>query len=141
MHVKRRANESEQSMPQELDVVWNVSDSYGLGGGRIRGHLDQVKTNLVNQTEFRYGPSQANSCCCCFLFCFVLFFVLFFLLLKRAVPKAYRGSQVPRLGVESELQLPAYATATATQDLSRVFDLHHSSQQHRMVNPLSEARD
>lgn len=37
MHVKRRADESEQRMPQELDVVWNVSDSYGLGGGRIRG--------------------------------------------------------------------------------------------------------
>jgi len=30
---------------------------------------------------------------------------------------------VPRLGVESELQLPAYTTATATQDRSRVCDL------------------
>ena len=28
--------------------------------------------------------------------------------------------EVPRLGVQSELQLPAYATATATRDLSRV---------------------
>ena len=27
------------------------------------------------------------------------------------------------------------------QDLSRNFDLHHSSQQSRMLNPLSEARD
>ena len=35
----------------------------------------------------------------------------------------------PRLGVESELQLPAYATATAMLDLSQVGDLHHSSQQ------------
>ena len=32
--------------------------------------------------------------------------------------------EVPGLGVESELQLPAYTTATATQDLSRVCDLH-----------------
>ena len=31
--------------------------------------------------------------------------------------------EVPRLGVESELQPPAYATATATPDLSHVFDL------------------
>ena len=30
--------------------------------------------------------------------------------------------EVPRLGVESELQLPAYTTATATQDLSRACD-------------------
>ena len=34
--------------------------------------------------------------------------------------------EVPRLGVESELQLPAYTIATATPDLSHVFDLHHS---------------
>ena len=34
--------------------------------------------------------------------------------------------EVPRLGVESELQLPAYATATATWDLSHVCNLHHS---------------
>ena len=44
--------------------------------------------------------------------------------------------EVPRLGVKSELQLPAYATATATQDLSRISDLHHRSQQHRILNPL-----
>ena len=49
--------------------------------------------------------------------------------------------EVPRLRVESELQLPAYTTATATQDLSRVCDLHHSSQQHRILNPLSKAMD
>ena len=35
--------------------------------------------------------------------------------------------EVPRLGVETELQLPAYATATATLDLSLICDLHHSS--------------
>ena len=40
-----------------------------------------------------------------------------------------------------ELQLPAYARATATRDPSRVCDLHHSSQQHQILKPLSEARD
>ena len=49
--------------------------------------------------------------------------------------------EVPRLGVESELQLLVYATATATQDLSRVCDLHHSSRQLGILNPLGEARD
>ena len=48
---------------------------------------------------------------------------------------------VPRLEISSELQLSAYARATATRDLSRVCDLHHSSQQHRIFDPLSEARD
>ena len=49
--------------------------------------------------------------------------------------------EVPRLGVESELQLPAYTTAIATQDPSHLCDLHHSSQQRRILNPLSKTRD
>ena len=51
--------------------------------------------------------------------------------------------EAPQLGVLSELQLPAYATATATatQDPSYVCDLHHSSQQCQILNPLTEARD
>ena len=48
--------------------------------------------------------------------------------------------EVPRLGVELELQL-AYATATATRDLSHVCNLHHSSWQRRILNLLSKARD
>ena len=43
--------------------------------------------------------------------------------------------------VELELQLLAYAPATATLDLSCVCDLYHSSQQHWILNPWSEARD
>ena len=35
--------------------------------------------------------------------------------------------EVPRWGAESELHLRAYTTATATWDLSRVCDPHHSS--------------
>ena len=49
--------------------------------------------------------------------------------------------KVPKPGVESELQLPAYTTITATQDPSRVCDLHHSSRQRRILHPLSKARD
>ena len=49
--------------------------------------------------------------------------------------------EVPRLGVESELQLLAYTTATATQDPRHVCDLYHSSWQCQMLNPLREARD
>ena len=47
----------------------------------------------------------------------------------------------PRLGVESELQLPAYTTATAMPDLRCVCDLHHSSRHRWILNPLRRARD
>ena len=49
--------------------------------------------------------------------------------------------EVPRLGVQSELQLQAYTIATATQDLSHICSLQHSSRQRQILNPLSKARD
>ena len=62
--------------------------------------------------------------------------------------------EVPRLRVQLEPQLPAYTTATglhqshsnarsklATPDPSCVCDLHHSSQQRQILNPLGRARD
>ena len=61
-------------------------------------------------------------CCCCLFVC-----------LFRAVPAAYGSSQA---GVESELQLLAYTTATATPDTSCVCDLHHSSRKLQILNPL-----
>ena len=49
--------------------------------------------------------------------------------------------EVPRLGVELELQLLAYTTVIEMQDLGHVCKLHRSSWQCRILNPLSEARD
>ena len=49
--------------------------------------------------------------------------------------------EVLGLEVELEVQLPATPIAIATQDLSLVCDLHHSSWQHWTLNPLNEARD
>ena len=49
--------------------------------------------------------------------------------------------EVPRLAAESELQLPAYTTATAMRDPSHICNLHHRSQQHQIPNPLREARN
>ena len=70
------------------------------------------------------------------------FFFFFFCLLSfvffRSPPTALGSSQARG---PSELQLPAYTTATATLDLSSVCDLHHSLQQHWILNPQSEARD
>ena len=50
-----------------------------------------------------------------------------------ALLAAYGGSKA---GVELELQLPAYTTATATKDPSHVCDLYHSSHQLRILSPL-----
>ena len=56
----------------------------------------------------------------------------------RATLTAYGGSQARgRIGAT----LLAHTTAIATQDLSCVFDLHHSSWQRLILNPRSEARN
>ena len=49
--------------------------------------------------------------------------------------------EIPRLGVELELWLPAYPTASAMPDPRCVYDLHHSSGQCWILDPLIQARD
>jgi len=49
--------------------------------------------------------------------------------------------EVPSLGVELELQLLAYTTATATLDPSYICDLCCSLWQCQILNLLREARD
>ena len=63
------------------------------------------------------------------------------LLLSFVLGPHPRHMKVPRLGVKSELQLSVYATGTAMPDLSHSCNLHHSSQQHRILYPLREASD
>ena len=63
------------------------------------------------------------------------FFFFFFLGLNP------QHMKVPSSGIESELQLLAYTTPTATQDPSLVCNLHHRSWQCPILNPLSESRN
>ena len=73
-----------------------------------------------------------------FLFYFILFaFCAFFVSLGPHL----QHMESPRLGIELELQLPAYTTAAAMPDLSHVCNLHYSSWQCRILDPLREARD
>ena len=67
-----------------------------------------------------------------FIFSFLFFFFVFLGLHPWHM-------KLPRLGVESELQLPA--TATETPDPSPICNIHHSPWQHQILYPLSEARD
>ena len=73
-------------------------------------------------------------------------FICFFACLLACLLACFLGPylehmKVPRQGVKWELQLPACPTATAAPDLSHVCNLHHSSRQCQILNPLSEARD
>ena len=47
--------------------------------------------------------------------------------------------EVPRLRVELELQLPAYAIARATRDPSNICNIHRSLWRRQILNLLSEA--
>ena len=82
-----------------------------------------------------YSVFRATLCVCvCVCVCtFVCLFVFVFV---------FQGClwhmESPRLGAKS---FPADTTATAMSDLSQVCDLHHSSWQRQMLNPLNEARD
>ena len=49
--------------------------------------------------------------------------------------------EIPRLEDKSELLLLAYTRITATPGLSRICELHHSSLQCWILNPLNKARD
>ena len=68
--------------------------------------------------------------CFVFILSTFLYFLFFFFFIFLGPHLWYM--EVPRLGVESELQLPAYttakakATATATPDPSHICDLYHS---------------
>ena len=70
--------------------------------------------------------------CFLFLFCFVLFCSL--------GPHPWHV-EVPRLGVQSELQLLSFATATATSETSCICHLYHSLRQCWILKPLSRAGD
>ena len=86
-----------------------------FGGGKKKGDRQTMTKTVI----------LVATVCAFILHSRALFFFL-------AIPTVY----VPRLGVESELQLPAGTTATAMSDPSRVCDLHCSSQQHQILNPL-----
>ena len=68
---------------------------------------------------------------------FSLFFLFFFVFLGPHP----QHMEVPRPGVELELQLQPTPEITATPDLSGICDLQHSSQQWQILSPLSGARD
>ena len=103
----------------------------GLWGEGLRWLTQEGKEGIDFKTIWKdLGCSRGENMSAIFLF-FIFFFLGSHLL----------HVEVPRLGVKSELQLQVYTTATATPDPSCICNLHHSLQQHWILNPLSKARD
>ena len=73
-----------------------------------------------------------------FFFYYSFFIILFYFVFLGPHPW---HMEIPRLGVESELQPLAYTRATATRYPSHVCHLHHSSRPPQILNLLSEAKD
>ena len=71
----------------------------------------------------------------CFIYIYIYIYIFSFL-----EPYLWHV-EVPRIGGESELQLPVYTTATATPDPNCICDICHSSPRCWILNPLSKARD
>ena len=99
----------------------------------------------LNMLHIHYSIiQQFNNC----LFAWTIFFFFFSsnLLVTFHRSESFLGPhpghmEFPRVGVKWELQLPAYTRATATVDPSCICDIHHSSGQRWISDPLSEARD
>ena len=72
-----------------------------------------------------------------FLPSFLLSHSLSFLIFRTALLAYVNSQSRGRIGTT----VASYATATAMWDPSYVCDVHNSSQQHWILNPLSEARD
>ena len=98
---------------------------------KLRDCGKETKTCLFIYWEL--GPGSPHFFSVCFFFSFFLCFCF--------LGPHPQHMEIPSLEVKLELRLPAYTTATAMWDLSHVRDLHHSSRQCRIPNPLSEARD
>ena len=105
----------------------------------------QLASSWIRSGLISAEPQQALLIFVLFLslFCFFSYILSFFLFLFCFGGPHPGHMVVPREGVQVELQLPATvpAPATATQDPSLLFKLHHSSWQCQILNPLREARD
>ena len=72
------------------------------------------------------------------LACWSILFFFFFFVFLGLHPQ---HTEVPRLGVELEVYPLAYTTVTEMPDLSHICDLHYSSWQFQVLNPVSKDRD
>ena len=104
-------------------LTWTVSARGGDPSSFI--HLDSgyLSSNLHKDTVYASKD---------------LFFFFFFF---RAIPAAYGSSQARGKGSNWSCHRQPIPQPQECQDLSHVYNLHHSSRQRHILNPPSEARD
>ena len=108
-----------------FSLVYLVS----LAGSESRAKLGaEYSKKFLLDTDNSYSQFSKE------VFIFIFYSILF-------LPPHLWHVKIPRLGVESELQLQAYTAAMATLNLSHVCDLYHTLWQCQVLNPLSKARD
>ena len=88
----------------------------------VRSRIAERCRIFLTAGKHIFPPYQENFIIFLFIYLFVCLFIYFLGLHPWHM-------EVPRLGVDSELQLPICITATATWDLSCICDIYHSSQQ------------
>ena len=126
--IKVKLNESAKWTERLWRTVFRGVLSHDRLVQVVKQHKDMVLYFRISQDKYFLLQTWNK---------FFFFFFFFFFVFLGPQPQRM---EVPRLGVESELQLLTYTIATATQDRNQVCTLH-SSQQCQIPNPLSEARD
>ena len=116
-----------------IGQIWAASATYTAAPGNARSLIHWMKPGIESASSRTLVWLITAELQWELLHVFILFFAFLGLQLGHV--------EVPRLGVQSKWQLLAYATATAMRDPSCVCNIHHSSWQHWVLNPLSEARD
>ena len=120
-HTKWNKSDREKQISYNITFVWNFLND--------TNELNKTETHrLWKQTDFEKEGGER-----------------WFRISKRTLfvflGQHLKHTEFLRLGVEAELQLPAYTIATAMPDLSHICHLHHRSWHCQILNPLSEARD
>ena len=101
--------------------------------------LRQICFFFFSPSRFQHFQGELFFCFVCMFSFFSLFFFFFlFFGLFRAIPMAYEGSQAR--GLIGATVAGLHQSPTATQVPSCICNLHHSSRQHWILNPLSWAR-
>ena len=108
----------------------------------LNGEIQVARgTDWLNKTTSSFPDTELNYYFFNFLKFYLFYYYYYYYYYFCFLGPNLRHVEVPRLGVESELQLLAYTTAIVMCDPSRVCDLYHSSRQCQIFNPLSKGRD